>query len=220
MNNLFVSLFRGLAGILPGWLLLTVFLGGCAGSYLQGDSTKYPDDFNHQDLIGKHFETTLPITVYKLRNSRFLALHEIPLAIVVADKKNSDLIYYDSYPLTTLPPGTVLEMVGEMVWQASPTAINAQPAQNFDYFIVHDQPGAQDLLLPFPGWLTQAGLRGQTLRPHIQADYPEPFLLEVDVPSQWTCARYDMIDGAEWHKGLDLKLSRRVVHPVCEEITN
>ena len=214
MNNFSVSFFRDSFINARIWLVLTVFLSGCTSSYLQDDSAKYSEHFNHQNLIGKRFETKLPITVFKLRTSRFLALHDVPLAIVVADKKPGDLLYYYPYPLTTLPPGTVLEMVGEMAWSSS--AINAQSAQNFDYFIVHDRADASNLLLPFSSWFTQVGLQGQTPRAHIQVDFPEPFLREVDVPSQWTCVRYDIIDKAQWHSRFNLNISRRVMPPTCE----
>jgi len=216
MINLSVSFFRRFFRNIQSSLVLAIFLGGCASSYLQNESAKYPEHFNHQNLIGKRFETKLPITVFKLHNSGVLALHGVPLAIAVADKKPSDLIYYDLRPLTRLPRGTVLEMVGEMAWNSS--AINAPPAKNFDYFIVHNRADASDLLLPFSSWLTQAGMRGQTPRAHIQADFPEPFLLEVDVPSQWTCERYGMIDKAQWHNGFNLNISRRVMHPTCESV--
>lgn len=207
------NLFNRFLKVDLGLLVLALFLGGCTNTYLQRDSARHAEYFKNQNLIGKRFETQLPITVFKLRNSRFIHLHEVPLTIAIADSKPGDLLYYDSQPLATLPVGTVLEMVGEMAWNSS--AVNAQPPTNFVYFIVHGRPDADELLIPFSGELVQIGLRGQTPREHIRLVFPEPFLLEVDVPSQWTCARYDKIDGAQWHNGFNLNISQRLVPPLC-----
>jgi hypothetical protein len=212
MKHSSVYWFRYFFRSFNNWLILIVLLSGCTSSYLQSESARFSEYFNGQNLVGKRFETKLPITVFKLGHSRFVALHDVPLAIVISDRKPNDLVYYE--PLITLPSGTVLEMVGELAWRSS--AINVQPAANFNYFIVHDIAEASDLLLPFSSGLTQAGLHGQTPRKHIQINFPEPFLLEVDVPSKWTCARYDIINGAEWHKGFNLKISKRVIRPACD----
>jgi hypothetical protein len=179
---------------------------------MQADSARQPGQFTNQHLIGKRFATKLPIGVFELRNRQFLALHGVPLAVVVAEKsKPVDLIYYDR--LMTLPAGTVLEMVGEMRWSASPIAANAPQGQTFTFFITHGPPAANDLLLPLPASLLDAGLRGQALRAHGAVDFPEAFLAEVNVPSQWTQARRDLIEHAHWHAGIGLDLSQLAVPP-------
>lgn len=199
----------------------TLFIVGCSVSntYMQTESAQQSEYFRHQHLIGKKFVTSVPISVHKLLPgmANSMEQHGIPLGIKVAGKDKFMRVAYEHHPFVTLPAATVIEMVGEMVFRPGTAMVSPS---NHDYFIVHDISQAFDLLLPFPSALVEIGIRGQTPRAHVITDHPEPFLFEVDVLSQWTCARYDMIEDAQWYKNpkykiSSLNISRRLTPPTC-----
>jgi hypothetical protein len=205
---------------LSGAIFVMVLVGcGVSQTYTQSVSAQNANQFRHQHLIGKSFETNVPIAVYDLLPgmANSLELHGVPLGLKIADREKFLRVAYELQPTIIFSAGTVIEMVGEMVSQ--PGTAMLQPS-NYDYFIVHNNPEANDLVLPFSSPLTEAVIMGQFPRAHVINDHPLPFLIAVDAPSQWTCDRYERVEEAvqRWvarYKNSSFELSQRLTSPSC-----
>jgi hypothetical protein len=143
--------------------------------------------------------------------------HGIPLGLRIADEDKFMRVAYELQPMIILPPGTVIEMVGEMVFRPGTAMLTPS---NFDYFIVHGIPEAQDLVLPFSSSLTELSILGPSPNANLNSGRSQPFLTAIDAPSQWTCHRFEGVEGAvqRWatkYKSYSFRLSQRFKSPTC-----
>jgi len=193
---------------------------GISNTYTQSVSAENSGHFRHQHLIGRSFKTNVPIAVHQLipGMANSLELHGVPYGLKVANKEAFMRVAYEPYPMITLPSGSVIEMVGEAVFQ--PGTAMLQPS-NYVYFVVHNNPEARDLLLPFSAPFIEAGIVSQSPPgANVTSDHRLRFLIAVDAPSQWTCDRKEELNAAVqlWvakYKISSFNISRRLTSPIC-----